>query len=394
MAISKLTNAIILDHRKRTDSHGRMQLEIRITWQRKSYYIVTGIKVRPSEWAAGRIVNCLGARSLNDRLSIIYERTNNLVNDYLRENSTPDFDRIRNEVWRLSEELGDTQNMIEWMETQIPMLNISSGTRRHYLTLVERLKEYGKLSTWNQVTTEAIYLWDAWLHQLPGQSGHGLITVASVHNYHKNLKALLKRAVDFGKIQQNPYDNLRGKFAKGEKENIEFLTEQEMKAVENLDLPADSMLAKARDLFVFQMYTGLAYSDSQAFDISLYKFDGQRWIRTGERIKTGVPYVSNLLPPVIKVLEKYNMRTPQIDNADYNHLLKAIGLMAGITVRMHSHLARHTFATFMLRNGVPIQNVSRMLGQKNIQQTMRYAKVLAEDVHDDFDRIAKEMGNR
>jgi site-specific recombinase XerD len=61
--------------------------------------------------------------------------------------------------------------------------------------------------------------------------------------------------------------------------------------------------------------------------------------------------------------------------------------MAGIKTRLHTHLARHTFATFMLRNGAKIENVSRMLGHTNIVQTQRYAKVLAKSVHDDFETI-------
>jgi site-specific recombinase XerD len=95
---------------------------------------------------------------------------------------------------------------------------------------------------------------------------------------------------------------------------------------------------------------------------------------------------------VVAVLEKYDWQVPKIDNADYNHLLKAIGSMAGITTKMHTHLARHTFATYMLRNGVKVENLQRMLGHKNIRQTMRYAKVLAESVHKDFEKVAKKMG--
>ena len=85
------------------------------------------------------------------------------------------------------------------------------------------------------------------------------------------------------------------------------------------------------------------------------------------------------------------MRVPRINNADYNHQLKALGLLAGIKTRLHSHLARHTFATYMLRNGAKIENVSRMLGHTNITQTQRYAKVLAQSVHDDFDMIAEKL---
>ena len=85
---------------------------------------------------------------------------------------------------------------------------------------------------------------------------------------------------------------------------------------------------------------------------------------------------------------------PKIDNADYNHNLKALGVMAGITIPLHSHLARHTFATYMLRNGAKIENVSRMLGHTNITQTQRYAKVLAQSVHDDFDKIAEKIKDK
>ena len=53
--------------------------------------------------------------------------------------------------------------------------------------------------------------------------------------------------------------------------------------------------------------------------------------------------------------------------------------------------ARHTFATWMLRNGAKIENVSRMLGHTNITQTQQYAKVLAESVQNEFDRMAEML---
>ena len=116
--------------------------------------------------------------------------------------------------------------------------------------------------------------------------------------------------------------------------------------------------------------------------------------KVGERIKTGVAYVSQLLPPVVEVLKKYDMKLPRMDNADYNHALKLLGEVAGISTPLHSHLARHTFATMMLRNGAKIENVSRMLGHTNITQTQRYAKVLAESVHEDFDKISEKLKNK
>ena len=390
MAITKITNSIVWDHRGRVPDGGKGQLEIRVTIARKSYYFGTGIKCRRSEFVAGQIVNCPGARQLNDRLAIIYSKVLACVNACIESGSQIDTEGIRKMVWQISESVNDEPTLITWIEQQVPMLNLADGTKKHYHTLIVRLIEYDKLRRWQDVTIENIYLWDAWLHQLKAQDG-GRISDGGVFTYHKCLKALLNRAKDFGKISENPYVSLRGKFKRGEKESVEYLTEDEMRQFESIILPQGSMLDIAHDLFIFQMYTGLSFSDAQAFDINNYKWDGKRWVNNGERIKTGVPYVSSILPPALRVLEKYDMRVPRINNADYNHQLKALGLLAGIKTRLHSHLARHTFATYMLRNGAKIENVSRMLGHTNITQTQRYAKVIAQSVHDDFDMIAEKL---
>lgn len=175
---------------------------------------------------------------------------------------------------------------------------------------------------------------------------------------------------------------------------MEYLTEPEMAAFERLRPSGDTKMEVSRDLFVFQMYTGLSFSDAQAFNMDNYKLVGGTWRHTGERIKTGVPYVNQLLPPAVEVLEKYGYRIPKISNADYNHCLKLLGCQAGITIPLHSHLARHTFATYMLRNGVKIENLSKMLGHTNITRTQRYAKVMAESVHEEFTKIAGLINSR
>jgi integrase len=163
-----------------------------------------------------------------------------------------------------------------------------------------------------------------------------------------------------------------------------------MKKVMELTPVRGSQSALARDLFIFQMYTGLAYSDTQRFDISQYREVDGRWRFVGERIKTGVPYVSMLLPPAVEVLERNGWQVPKMNNQRYNQMLKAIGMVIGIE-KLHSHMGRHTFGTWMLSKGAKIENVSRMMGHSNITQTQRYAKVLAKDVYDDFEKIAEKL---
>lgn len=400
MKAGKVTNAIVWDHRGRVPKGGLGQLEVRVTYNRKSYHFGTGIKVHETEFVAGQIVNCPGADELNRRLAIIYSKVLACVNTRVENNIAINTEEIRNEVWRTVEDQSDAPVFIDWCEKQIPLLGVTDGTSKHYNPLIARLTQFGRIKKWEDLTAENIVLFDAWLRtltkpvsdaRLKAGAKPEKLSAGGIYNYHKCLKALLNRALSFGRITSNPYDRLKGKFKRGDKENVEYLTEDEMRRFEAIILPAGSELDIAHDLFIFQMFTGLPYSDMQAFDMDQYKWDGAKWTHTGERIKTGVPYVSSLLPPALRVLEKYGMKIPKMNNANYNRQLKALQQMAGIKTRLHSHLARHTFATYMLRNGVKIENVSRMLGHTNITQTQRYAKVLAQSVHDDFDMIAAKM---
>lgn len=389
-----ITTKIIFDRHKRATRTEPGTIDIRITVDRKTQYITTGVKVLKSEWAAGAICNRMDADALNTRVRIIYTKVMDEVNACIESGEAIDVGYIREKVWRM-EQTESNRSMLDWIEEQVPILNIKEGTRKHYNTLVLRLTEYDRMKSWRDLSVENLFKFDAWLHQLPAQCG-GKISDAGVYSYHKCLKALLNRAHAFGCIRENPYNNLKGTFKRGEKENIEFLTEDEIQRIMDLQLPVGSKMDTARDLFVFQIWTGLGYSDAEAFNVKLYKYDpaSKAWKFTGNRIKTGVPYVSQLLPPVIEVLKKHDMRVPKIDNADYNHILKLIGEVTGIETRMHSHLGRHTFATYMLRNGTRFENVSKMLGHKNITQTMRYAKVVAESVHEDYGKVAEKLKSK
>lgn len=385
-----ITTKIIYDRKKRAKTEGTATIEVRVTIARRAIYISTGVRVREREWKAGMVVNRPDAPALNERLAIIYEIVDREANRCIRDGESINADALRAKVWPVKEAASAEPKFMEWVERQVEQLTVAYGTRKQYRTLVTRLHEFGNIQRWQDVTAENICAFDAWLHKRQKKDGSTLIDSA-VFKYHRSLKALLNRAVTFSKIERNPYELLRGKFKRGDRENVEYLTENEMQAIESLDIPDDDLLRKSRDLFIFQMYTGLSYSDAEAFDITQYRKDGDTYTHIGERIKTGVAYVSQLLPPAIRVLEKYDMKTPQIENHVYNRALKSIGMSAGIKIPLHSHLARHTFATWMLRNGAKIENVSRMLGHTNIRQTQRYAKVMAESVHEEFAKVAEKL---
>lgn len=389
--IDMITIKLVYDRKKKATKTEPGTIEVRVTIDRKMYYYSTGVRVLPQEWRNSLVINRPDSMELNERLRIILRRVQAFLNNCMDNCAIFDSKALRNEIWPVIAQQNASTDMLDWLTREKDLLNLAAGTMKHYDTLITRLGEYGKLSSWRDLTVENIYAFDTWLHQLKAQDGSGPISDAAVYNYHKSLKALLNRALNVGKLQNNPYDMLKGRFKRGDKESVEYLTEEEMERFMALVVPEHTAMGLAKDLFIFQMYTGMAYSDVMAFDISRYHKEGRKWVANGERIKTGTPFVSQLLPPAIEILKKYDYKLPYLDNADYNHSLKLLGQIASISTKLHSHLARHTFATYMLRNGAKIENVSRMLGHTNITQTQRYAKVLAQSVHEDFDMITKKM---
>ena len=386
------STSIIYDRKKQAEGEKEGTLEVRITVNRKSYYINTGVRVQRKHWA-GSVVKRPDADALNNRLGIIVRRVNEKVNEFIEARQPIDIEAIRSYIYSGSSVNVDRNGLISWIEKEIPMLNVSDGTRKHYWLLLDRLKAFGKLKAWTDLTVENIYEWDAWLRQIANvNSRHdeGTLGDGTIHNYHKHLKSMLNRALSFGIIEKTPYARLVGKFNAGEEENVEYLTEEEMQLILDTHPVPGTQMETVRDLFVIQMFTGLSYSDMQALDIKNYHKDGDAWVYNGKRIKTGIPFVSQLLPPVIEVLERHEWQVPKMPNQKYNAQLKTFGNVIGLE-GLHSHLARHTFATYMLSNDVKLQNVMRMLGQKRIEQTMRYAKVLAKDVHEDFGMIADKL---
>ncbi len=359
-------------------------IEVRITANRRTYYIGTGLRVRKDLWISGKVADLADWPAMEERINIIKAKIDAEVNDCIMNNRPIKPDEIRRKVW--NDNNINQSSFLEWAKTQIPTLNVRNGTRSHYSTLLMRIEQFKNFKSWSDITSENICLFDSFLRRLEGRDGK--ITDASVYSYHKNLKKLLNQAVLFNIIDRNPYDRLRGKFSRGDVETVDYLTIEELQVIQSSTPTPGSTMEIIRDLFIFQAFTGLSYSDMMAFDIKAYTNINGTWSNTTERIKTGVPYVSQLLPPAVEVLERHNWIIPHVHNAKYNLLLKALGEMLGMTKSLTSHMARHTFATMMLRYGAKIENVSRMLGHTNIKQTERYAKVMAVSVHEDFTRIS------
>jgi integrase len=138
-------------------------------------------------------------------------------------------------------------------------------------------------------------------------------------------------------------------------------------------------------------WTGLAIGDTMRLKRSALAFDERNglWKVTTKRKKTGVP-VSNPIPEhVARALLKVENSNPvyffwsgegKVQSATSNWGQRYIAptfKAAGIETEGHmlSHRLRDTFAVHLLENGVPMEEVSRLLGHTSIRVTEKhYAK--------------------
>jgi site-specific recombinase XerD len=222
----------------------------------------------------------------------------------------------------------------------------------------------------------------------------------------KKTRQILKIAIRKKVIASNP---LEGFNCSGGDKEVQPLELDQVEAIYRKRLKIQR-LDKVRDAFIFQCFTGFAYQDIYNLspeNIVRVGRKGERWL-IKERGKTQVPEMVPILPIVEELIEKYkdhpdckanNRLMPINSNYRYNVYLKELADICGITFEnisvnnqeFNTHLARHTFANIMLNNGVPLEDVSKMLGHKSIRTTQKYARVNKYRISENVAGVAEKL---
>ena len=197
----------------------------------------------------------------------------------------------------------------------------------------------------------------------------------------RKLRAVLKLAFQHGAIPKDPFVGIR----LSEREtNRVALTWEEIDRIQELSI-GNSRIQKVKDLFLFQCFTGLAFSDIKALRKEHLQRVGDRWMIIKEREKTHQLARIPLHPKAQRILSKYELERvkgyllPVPSNQKMNAYLKEVGDLAGITKELTSHIGRHTFATtVMLNEGVPEDALKHMMGLSSIKHLKGYAKMSNE----------------
>lgn len=258
-----------------------------------------------------------------------------------------------------------TQNIVEFMKDDIFRRNGAHSPTNGQRSLISRLEEYGKLKTFSDLSLANIEGFDEHLRKT-------IKTQPTLHMRHSALKNFVERARKLGYVEKNPYDNFICR--RGKHKDSVYLIESEVNQI--IEYQATGKMQLVKDLFLFQCYTGLAFTDMQSFkETNIRVINGQKEIH-GQRNKTGVPYVVLFLPKAEEIAQKYDYHFPSISLTGYNDYIKLMVDSIGIKKKVTSHSARHTFATYLINKGISIEAIPKILGHTNITQSLAYARML------------------
>lgn len=374
------TTRIIFDRHGRASKTIAGLVQIEVTLARKRKFIGTGVKVYKHEWSdKTHVKGRMDSIVLNQRIDAYLQNINNYITDTVNNGRAWDWDAFEKFLDRRPTSVN---TFLAFVESRIEnRTDLRHGTHKHHRSWYEDFANWGQIVTFSDITVSNVRLYDDYLRT------KGL-RQTTVYNYHKHLKSYIYDAIECELLSVNPYRSV--KIDKGRCEELRYLTQEEVNLIRYADL-SDPVLCKARDVFIFQCHTGMAYADLAAFRIEDCVEKNGRLVYTNKRVKTDGKFTVMILPPAMEILKKYDNKLPLISNQKYNVYLKVIQQSLGIKTQITSHVARHSFAVMAINNGVPIEIIAQMMGHTKINTTQIYAKVLNESVENAFLELEKKL---
>lgn len=369
-------------------------IEIVVCLRRERCYFHSGHSVTIGQWENGMVVNHPRAVVINEE---IQKKVTEFEHILIAMQVNKDDMTIAQFKTYLSADGGNRRNFMAWLRERINNRPLREGTRKGHLTTYKALERFGKFKAFDDVTLQHIYQFDLFIREEQTYTTKGkpiIRSQAAIHNYHKRFKSYVSEAFRLGLIKENPYERFQDK--RGEKSDRPHLTEAQLKKLIRMrEESTDAVMNKYLDFFLFQTFTGMAYSDAKSFDYEQHvvAIDGKDYI-DGHRIKTGNEFVTPILPITRKILERNNYKMEITSNQKYNQFLKGIGLALSCPFPLTTHIARHTFAcTVALGQGISKEVLQIMMGHTSIKTTEIYAKLpmqyVSQNIGDRMFRVWK-----
>jgi len=351
---------------------GLLQIEVRESKTNRCKFISTGIHLYKNQFSSKNGFTC---RNHSNAIAITGQATSlfRKIEAFVLSENCRNLEDVKN--WDKDK---DTHSVIEFMKDVLTKSMPTQATHEHHAALIRHLEKFGKIKFFSDITYQNIVDFDSFL------KSNGVTQNSTLNKRHSTFRQYIKKAIYNDLCKKDPYFEFKMPSKKGK--NPTFLELKEINKILKYE-PVNEKLQYVKDLFVFQMFTGLAFIDLINFSKDyISEIDGMKVIRSC-RTKTDESFISLFLPEAEKIADKYNYELPKISNQKYNDYLKLLGAGAELKKNITSHVARHTFATYLLNKGISLESTSKAMGHSSIKMTEHYAKLLGKTVVKEMSKL-------
>lgn len=384
--MDKIKYRLVYNRKKKLNKQGTALIQVEASLNQRKVYFKTNVYLHPEHWDK-RTSQVIVHPQANDLNAMLFEFVLHLqgVELALWKRGVPATLSLLKDAMKKNRPVNVTFPV--FAKEYVTHSDRRESTKENLYTTITVLQEFRPGLDFKDITYTFLKDFEVYLRE----KGNGINTVAK---HLRQLRTLVNEAINQGYIHADAYPFRKFKI-KQEKGRHEFLTPDELKKLENLEIN-DRKLRHVLDAFLFCCYVGLRYSDfCQLTPANFIRVNGKRWLHF-KSIKTGIelrlPLHLLFEGKALSIMDKYNIAefASLGSNSEVNKALSVIAGMARIKKHITYHTARHTCATLLIHQGVPITTVQRLLGHTSVKTTEIYSEILSSTIVKDLRAIKRK----
>ncbi len=366
-------NILFWLYKSKTNRKGEVPFYLRLTYKTQRKNLSTGFNILPSKWDAKKGVVKGGsedAKRINKYIVQTQLRLLNLFSDMVKEEDI-DLEVLIDRFMNKDVEHHTLLELVDYHNKNFEArvgIDYAYSTFEKYDILKRKLEVFipfaykKKDIRLKDLTPKFLTDFDFYLKK-NDKNLHNTAT-----KYLKNLKKIINVGIFIGWLNENPFVLVKSSYKDVDRVYI-TQTELDILEAKQFSIPRLNLV---RDLFLFQCYTGLAYSDMAKLTVK--KYPPVLMVLNGlspavRRRMYDQP--SHMLFQAEELINKYKKEAEK-DNASllpvyaiqkFNAYLHEIAELCGIHKNLTSHVGRRTFATTIaLANDISLETIGKQSG--------------------------------
>lgn len=387
--MDKIKYRLVYNRKKQLNKQGTALVQVEASLNQRKVYFKTNIYLRPEHWDK-RTSQVIVHPQADDLNSMLFEFVLHLqgVELALWKRGVPATLSLLKDAMKKNRPVNVTFPV--FAKEYVQHSDRRESTKENLYTTITVLQEFRPGLDFKDITYSFLKDFEVYLRE----KGNGINTVAK---HLRQLRTLVNEAINQGYIHADAYPFRKFKI-KQEKGRHEFLTPDELRKLENLEM-SDKKLRHVLDAFLFCCYVGLRFSDfCQLTPANFIRVNGKKWLHF-KSVKTGIelrlPLHLLFEGKALSILDRYNIAefASLGSNSEVNKCLAQISGMARIKKHITYHTARHTCATLLIHQGVPITTVQKLLGHTSVKTTEIYSEILSSTILRDLKAVKRKRNN-